>query len=252
VTVDGDRPLVREVTDDEVAFFQQNGWAKLERLIEPDLAAELLVAAQRLMDGPREELNSQGWWETYYFAARDDRREPFASLVFSTDLGRAAAKIVDRRRLTDDPIGVRLVADLLTRKRPAGSDVANAATVYHTDAPVYPLDRSGGFSFWFALDEVPPERGSMRFLSGVHREGLLGVGDDVFERYPKLLDIYEFSPPLHLQSRNQLTITNSKRSDVGFAGALGAHRRAVEQKPLKPSQTSPIFDRSPISRKDGA
>ena len=199
MAVAAERMMMREVTDEEVAFFREHGWAKLDRLIEPELAAELLESARQLVDSPREERNPMGWWETYYFAARDERREPFASLVFSHDLARAAVKIIDRRRLTDEPVGVRLVADMVTCKRPAGSDGANAASTYHTDAPVYPLDRAGGFTFWIALDEVTPERGSMRFLSGSHREGLMGPTANIFEGYPKLREIYEFSPPVVLQ-----------------------------------------------------
>jgi hypothetical protein len=190
---------VREVTDEEVAFFHDNGWGKLERLIEPEVAAGLLEGAKRIMENPGAPRNPRGWWETYYFAARDDHAEPFSSLVYSPDLARAATKIMDRRRLTDADVPVRLVADLLTRKRAAGSDVANAPTTFHTDLPAYPIDRAGAFSFWIALDEVPPERGSMRFLSGSHREGLLGQAADVLETYPKLRELYELSPPLHLQ-----------------------------------------------------
>ena len=33
--------IAREVTDDEVAFYQANGWVKLDRLISPELAAEM-------------------------------------------------------------------------------------------------------------------------------------------------------------------------------------------------------------------
>jgi ectoine hydroxylase-related dioxygenase (phytanoyl-CoA dioxygenase family) len=61
----------------------------------------------------------------------------------------------------------------------------------------------GELQFWLALDEVTPEMGAMRFLSGVHREGPLGAGaigapgEDLLAQYPKLCDVYEFSPPFH-------------------------------------------------------
>lgn len=65
-------------------------------------------------------------------------------------------------------------------------------------------------NFWVALDEVTPEMGSMRFVSGAHREGPLGrpapdesrhrwEPRDTLEEYPKLLELYELSPPLHYQ-----------------------------------------------------
>ena len=77
---------IRTVTADEVAFYRENGWVKTERLIDPEVAAEMLAAA-------------------------------IASL---------------------------------------------------------PFDRVGGLAFWVALDDVPAERGTMRFLSGSQRQGCLG------------------------------------------------------------------------------
>ena len=44
-TLDSTRQI-RDVTDDEVAFLQENGWVKLDSLISPDFVAELLEAAQ--------------------------------------------------------------------------------------------------------------------------------------------------------------------------------------------------------------
>jgi hypothetical protein len=190
---------VRNVTDEEVTFFHQHGWAKLDRLIDPGLAAELLDAAKLILENPGAPQNPMGWWDTHYFAGRDHGTEPFASLLFSSDLGRTASRIMDRQRLTDTQVPVRLVAEMITRKRAAQSEVANAATTFHTDLPGYPLDRAGAFSFWIALDEVAPECGSMRFLSGSHREGLLGKDFEVLEVYPKLRELYELSPPLHLE-----------------------------------------------------
>jgi hypothetical protein len=37
---------IRDLTADEVARYRENGWVKLERLIDPDLAAEMLAAAK--------------------------------------------------------------------------------------------------------------------------------------------------------------------------------------------------------------
>ena len=70
------------------------------------------------------------------------------------------------------------------------------------------FDRCGFVNFWIALDEVPPERGSMRFYNGSHRAGPLGLRHvmeggnesiDLLETYPKLAEKYPLSPPLHYQ-----------------------------------------------------
>ena len=81
-------------------------------------------------------------------------------------------------------------------------------TAAHQDYPATEFDRCGFVNFWIALDEVPPERGSMRFYSGSHRAGPLGLRHvmeggnepiDLLETYPKLPQKYPLSPPLHLK-----------------------------------------------------
>ena len=75
--------------------------------------------------------------------------------------------------------------------------------MWHQDLPHFPHDRVGHVAFWLALDEVVPEQGSLRFLSGAHAEGPLGrdlglEGPDVVERYPWLLERYAVSPARRL------------------------------------------------------
>src|SRR3954451_16147852 len=92
---------------------------------------------------------------------------------------------------------------MMAVKMPAGH-LTSQPTDWHQDWINFPFDRVGFLSFWIALDEIPAERGAMRFLSGSHREGPLGRREfggarHVVEYYPRLLDRYEISPPLDLQ-----------------------------------------------------
>src|SRR5262245_32139210 len=79
---------VREVTEEEVAFYQTNGWVKLERLIDPDFAAELLRVAK-----PKIKPVGHGLWDTASSLARDGL-EPFRSLVFGHDMARNAQRLL--------------------------------------------------------------------------------------------------------------------------------------------------------------
>jgi len=207
---------VRPVTDDEVAFYRENGWAKLERLIDPELAGELLAAAQELMGerpqatefDPEKATKSvytsypRGgrvldavYWQDYHFAARDDKIEPFQSLVLLPEMGHNAQRLMAR----DVPI--QYSSDILAVKMPVGSP-GSSPTEWHQDIASLPFDRVGGLAFWLALNDVPAARGTMQFLSGSHREGCLGrtraQGKGVKEYYPELLERYELSPPLDL------------------------------------------------------
>jgi hypothetical protein len=230
---------VRDITDEEVAFYEEHGWVKLDGLIPRDLAAKLLGAARQLMEraegeapGERNTLPfrfgpisatqqvkrtaqwAARWYDlptgAHFFQAHLIRAEPFARLAFSKAMGRAAQRLINRRRLTADPIAVRYRDDTLICKASVGPG-AGDITPYHQDQPSMGLDRVGSAMFWIALDEVTPEQGAMRFLDRSHRGGLLGPEEGLIERYPRLLEAYELSPPFHYQPgdatvHHQLTV----------------------------------------------
>ena len=100
------KTLCREITDEEVELFEVNGWVKLEKFIDPALAAELLEVAKSLMGEAgadherRAGLDVSPFFLDYQFPAKEGI-EPYASLYFS-DSSCAAV-----RRLLDREIGVR-------------------------------------------------------------------------------------------------------------------------------------------------
>jgi hypothetical protein len=196
------RDAIREVTPDEVSFYRENGWVKLDGLIRPDMAGQMLEWGRseraRLQAAVEPDTASQvrdhGIWTEWRFVATDDRREPFRSVALSRAMGRNAQLLIGR----ESP--VRYWYDLVAVKVPAGHAGASDRTGYHQDLPNHPQDRIGTLTIWIALDDVSPEQGSMRFVSRSHREGPLGRGTtDQLEEYPGLLDRLELSPPLHLR-----------------------------------------------------
>jgi hypothetical protein len=201
----------REVTDDEVAFYRENGWAKLESLIPAELAQQMLESAQDLIrsdsedmqERPPEELRLGGGkvvdraeWRDYHYVARDDRLDPFHSYAMSKVMGRNAQRMMGRE------VGVRYYNDMIAAKMPAGH-AASAPTAWHQDWPYTAFDRAGSLIFWVALADATPEMGTMRFLTGSHREGSLGrtlVGDnDAQTQYPEVFERCDLSPPQHLK-----------------------------------------------------
>jgi ectoine hydroxylase-related dioxygenase (phytanoyl-CoA dioxygenase family) len=203
----------REVSDAEVECYEQNGWVKLERFIPEELAAELLAQSRQLFAaGEGNEVAGSGdlstgrrggqvvdvgTWQDYHFVARDDRAEPFSSLAFSPEIGRAAQRLIGRE------VPVRYHSDMLACKMPVG-EAGSKPTAWHQDFPIFPFDRYGSLAFWVALDDVPAERGAMRFLSGSHREGPMGRclvgGGDLLAEYPHLADKYPLSDLLDLRA----------------------------------------------------
>jgi ectoine hydroxylase-related dioxygenase (phytanoyl-CoA dioxygenase family) len=55
-----------------------------------------------------------------------------------------------------------------------GSAPPRDAAFLRQDSPDLPIDRPGWVRFWIALDRISPETGSIRFVDGSHRLGLLG------------------------------------------------------------------------------
>jgi hypothetical protein len=195
---------IREVTEGERAAFERDGWVKLDGLLAPELAGELLAAAQEGLDAGYEDAR---WWWTVSKIAGDRGREPFFSGALGPQMGRNAARLINRRRLTDAEIPIRYEGDELARKLPARQGEVAQVTPFHQDCSAHAFkDRLGGVMFWIALAQVTPEHGAVRFLTGSHREGPLGVGSlrdergmveaDTVEAYPKLSELYDLSPPL--------------------------------------------------------
>jgi ectoine hydroxylase-related dioxygenase (phytanoyl-CoA dioxygenase family) len=201
--------LMRDVTDEEVAFYQENGWAKLEKLVPAAVAKQMLDAVREAMEQSEAELGSGGvsaggqvhdrvYWRDWHFPGRDDGVEPFRSLAYSREIGHNAQRFIGRE------VPINYHADMMAVKMPTGH-AASGPTGFHQDWVNFPFDRAGFLSFWIALDDIPPERGSMRFLSGSQKAGPLGKmglggGPQLTEYYSDLTDRYPMSPPLHLRA----------------------------------------------------
>jgi ectoine hydroxylase-related dioxygenase (phytanoyl-CoA dioxygenase family) len=132
-------------------------------------------------------------WENVPDPARDSA--DLHAFTRSRALGDAAAAL--------QGAAVRYWRDEVLRKMPAGH-AASAPTPWHQDHPYTPFDRTGRPQFWIALADVPPERGSLSFLSGSHRWGVLGRafndGSEAMKaRIASVVGEYPQSPPLHLR-----------------------------------------------------
>lgn len=198
---------IRDVTDDEVATYEREGWVKLDGLLSPELAGALLeVARDRAGDaGSDEALAVNGAWGEANVACSPGG-ELFAAMALSPRMGRNAARLVNRSRLTDEVIPTRYFADGLGVRAGRGN---GPSTHFHQDYVPQSQDRGGAINIWIALAAVAADQGGMRFLSGSHREARLGplyAGGVPDARaaanrhpavadlhYPKLGELYELS-----------------------------------------------------------
>ncbi len=198
---------MRDLSGEEIAQYRKNGWVHLKGLLAPGVAEELLRRVQERMgaDAGTEMRGDYGRagapetlqraWRNYDFPSRDD--EWIASLCLSAGLARVTTRLMDGR-------DARHIADHVLCKLPAGRQ--GGKTPWHNDLMSFPFDRAGALTIWIAMVDCPPEKGSLRFLSGSHRERPLGRysqradGVDMVDDHPWLLKRYPPSPPLHLRA----------------------------------------------------
>jgi ectoine hydroxylase-related dioxygenase (phytanoyl-CoA dioxygenase family) len=198
---------IRDVTDEEVAAYREQGWAKLDGFVGAESVERLLAHFQERMGVDASAivdtrsgtpgLKGRGvsaLWQMYENPSKQD--EWVRSWSHSAAIGRVGA------RLLGTP--ARWYNDQVVCKLPAARD--GGPTPWHQDLSYHALDRRGRMSIWIALVDIPPEKGTMRFLTGSHMTPPLGRyvhrsdGVDTVSDHPWLLDRFEVSPPLHLRA----------------------------------------------------
>lgn len=206
---------IRAVTDAEKAFYWEHGWVKLPGLVDPADARALLDEADRMM-GANTQVQHGAVTEkdpgrrphqslqTRSYDIKPGESDLFEALRSNRQIGNNAAALMSspimgprRARQIGDSPGTILV------KMPEGESGSDP-TRWHQDGPYYPFDRFGALIFWFALDRVTPEMGSMCFVDGGPKIGSLGrfrhfPGGDTVDRYPGILENCKVTDPMDLQ-----------------------------------------------------
>lgn len=169
--------IVRALTDEEVAHYHRYGWAKLEKLVDTQVVAEMLEYLRARM-GEDASVEVDGGYTGDAKTSRPpqaralfnsyeglSREEPvFERVALSAEMGQAMSRLCGGQ--------ARYWDDMALVKMPVGKE--GGKTPWHQDSPYYPMDRIGMLNVWVALVDVPPNMGSMRFISGSHRWGPLG------------------------------------------------------------------------------
>jgi ectoine hydroxylase-related dioxygenase (phytanoyl-CoA dioxygenase family) len=190
---------IRDVTDEEIAAFRRDGWVKLDGLLTPELAETVRQCAVSLMgEDVSHYLQSELLADIWRKCEEPSEEIPYLKgICASPQMGRVASRL-----LHDIPI--RYIDDEFLIKMPA-KHYESSPTVWHQDYPHGSRDRSEQLMVWIALNDVPPERGSLRFITGSHRLGVLGrmlqdPSNGILEQYPHILQECEIAPPLDLKA----------------------------------------------------
>jgi Phytanoyl-CoA dioxygenase (PhyH) len=198
----------RTVTAGEVAHYQQYGWVKLPAFVDTDMVRRILQIAYERMG---EDADSNAVIETLatgsekkiaYFNAEMGgglARPDIRSLI--GQIGQSGKALMARSR----PAGVRYFSDFYAPKLPSSKAArhgGNGPTSFHQDFTNFSVDRTGGMTFWLSLEDYGPEFGTMSFVNGSHKLGVLGnyrtyqTGEDLLDIYPDLRSEHGLSEPM--------------------------------------------------------
>ena len=188
---------IRAVTPDEIERFREQGWVKLERFYDPVFADTLLARLHEVMAAEGEQDNPFAQGDFNAFRPFEDparKDELFEAFTHALPFAQAAADLMGRPE--------RFYEDKVLCKEPAKA--GGGVTPWHQDFSYHPFDRAGTLLFWIPLVDCPPEKGTMRFLTGSHKAGLLGRhvqrtdGEDLLTDYPGLETTFPVSDPIEV------------------------------------------------------
>ena len=155
---------LREISDDDVRRFEDDGVVRLEGMFDGDWLARLatLVEDDLADPGPLnmelEKTDKAGrfFFDTFMWT----RKEGFRDFVFSSPAAKIAARMSRSQK-------VNIFFDQLLIKEPGTEE----PTPWHNDLPYWPIDGSQICTVWLALDRVTADSGAVEYVKGSHRWG---------------------------------------------------------------------------------
>jgi hypothetical protein len=163
-----ERVVLREVTDDEIRRYRENGWVKLKQLVTSEEAALLRERIRAMMGddagGGMEKGKSTAASKLGPLAVDNATGEVVDTFFFefshSPQMGRLASRLLGRSG--------RYFVDEAFVKRPVRSGDGSGPTRWHQDLGATersPWSAPDQLNLWLALIDIPPERGPMRFVA---------------------------------------------------------------------------------------
>ncbi len=158
------------VSDDQIAFFRENGYVRFDDVLNDEEVNVLRNAMDELRTERKGLMRDLAGDDSN---ASQEKRERILQMlnlwenspaVKAYVFGGRVARIA--RQLTGSST-IHLYHDQALIKEPGPS----AASPWHQDQPYWPSKEPGMISCWMALDDVTVERGCMQFIPGSHKWG---------------------------------------------------------------------------------
>ncbi len=156
------------VTEQQVAFFRENGFVQIDNVLSPEELEALRRAADEVLAqryDPRIETSAENPEYEKVFVQKVNLwrvHEGIRQYTFHPRIAEIARRLIGARR-------VRLWHDQLLTKMPGDSK----PSPWHQDRPYWPMIGYDQLSCWMALDDVDEHNGCMQFIPGSHLWGEL-------------------------------------------------------------------------------
>lgn len=189
----------RSVTTAEIAHYKEHGWVLLKGFLPRPIVDEILGMGQDAMGEDGNRTPVPGKFTYYNSLPMRGMGNPLLEQVLR-HYARGAVALADRRA---NP-GVRYFKDTIAVKIPTHERTGHGRSEWHQDFAAQVADRSGGKVFGTPLTDMGPENGTMSYLSGSHRQGVMGDyrtygGGDLLDCYPELRETCEQSEYMTLE-----------------------------------------------------
>jgi ectoine hydroxylase-related dioxygenase (phytanoyl-CoA dioxygenase family) len=156
------------LTDEQIAFFRENGFVQLDHVLSAEELAALRAAADEVLrrryDSRVETSAANPEYEKVFVQKVNLWRvhEGIRRYVLNPRLAEIARRLIGTSR-------IRLWHDHLLTKMPGDSK----PSPWHQDRPYWPMNGYDQLSCWMALDDVDERNGCMQFIPGSHLWGEL-------------------------------------------------------------------------------
>lgn len=176
------------LTDEQVEFFQENGYVLVKGLFTREQAAQYRQAAHELMQRIHGGSQGGGWGSNKALSDKETKLQDCHDVQFYD--AKFAQLIVDERftaaasQVTGKP-NVQLHHTKIFVKPPENG----APFPMHQDTPYFPHDNHSMIAAIIHFDDAPLEKGCVRVVPGSHKKGLLERNSEgghylSFDEYP--------------------------------------------------------------------
>lgn len=176
------------LTDDQIAFYQQNRFIKLKQVLSPELLSHFNDEISRivtLLSKDQAPLNQRDTYGKAFLQLTNlwVGHEAIKPLIFSSRIAQIAS---DLMRVE----GVRMYHDQALFKEAGGG-----ITPWHADQYYWPLDNDRTVTAWIPLQKTPLNMGPLEFSSGSHAITAgrdLMIGDESEKMMTEKLKVTDF------------------------------------------------------------